>query len=55
MEKVVSMGRMVPPDILMVLDTIDEPGKLADVAAANLGLAVDKAQEVLEIVDLLNG
>ena len=38
MEKVVSMGRMVPPDILMVLDTIDEPGKLADVAAANLGL-----------------
>jgi ATP-dependent Lon protease len=51
MEKVVSMGRMVPPDILMVLDTIDEPGKLADIAAANLGLAVDKAQGVLEIVD----
>src|SRR4030042_3825386 len=37
MEKVVSMGRMVPPDILMVLDTIDEPGRLADIAAANLG------------------
>jgi len=51
MEKVVSMGRMVPPDILMVLDTIDEPGRLADVAAANLGLTVDNAQEVLEIVD----
>ncbi len=51
MEKVVSMGRMVPPDILMVLDTIDEPGRLADIAAANLGLNVDKAQEVLEIVD----
>jgi ATP-dependent Lon protease len=51
MEKVVSMGRMVPPDILMVLDTIDEPGKLADVSAANLGLAVDKAQEILEIED----
>ena len=51
MEKVVSMGRMVPPDILMVLDTIDEPGRLADVAAANLGLTVENAQEVLEIVD----
>jgi len=50
-EKVVSMGRMVPPDVLMVLDTIDEPGKLADVSAANLGLAVDKAQEILEIED----
>jgi len=51
MEKIVSMGRMVPPDILMVLDTIDEPGRLADVAAANLGLSVDKSQEILEIVD----
>ncbi|MBP1750128.1 MAG: peptidase [Deltaproteobacteria bacterium] len=51
MEKVVSMGRMVPPDILMVLDTIDEPGRLADIAAANLGLNVDKAQEILEIID----
>jgi len=51
MEKVVSMGRMVPPDILMVLDTIDEPGRLADVAAANLGLSVDKSQEILEIID----
>jgi ATP-dependent Lon protease len=51
MEKVVSMGRMVPPDILMVIDTIDEPGKLADIAAANLGLTVEKAQEILEIID----
>ena len=51
MEKVVSMGRMVPPDILMVLDTIDEPGRLADIAAANLGLTVENAQEILEIVD----
>ena len=51
MEKVVSMGRLVPSDVLLVLDTIDEPGKFADVACANLGLQVDKAQELLEIVD----
>ena len=51
MEKVVSMGRMVPSDVLLVLDTIDEPGRFADVACANLGLQVDKAQEILEIVD----
>lgn len=51
MEKIVSMGRMVTPDILMVIDTIDEPGRLADICAANLGLTVDKAQEILEIVD----
>jgi ATP-dependent Lon protease len=51
MEKVVSMGRMVSPDILMVIDTIDEPGRLADICAANLGLTVDKAQEILEIID----
>ena len=51
MEKVVSMGRMVPPDVLLVLDTIDEPGKFADMACANLGLHVEKAQEILEIID----
>ena len=51
MEKVVSMGRMVPPDVLLVLDTIDEPGRFADVACANLGLQVGKAQEILEVVD----
>ncbi len=51
MEKVVSMGRTVGPDILMVIDTIDEPGRLADICAANLGLTVEKAQEILEIVD----
>jgi ATP-dependent Lon protease len=51
MEKVVSMGRLVPSDVLLVLDTIDEPGKFADVACANLGLQVDKAQELLEVID----
>jgi ATP-dependent Lon protease len=51
MEKVVSMGRLVPSDVLLVLDTIDEPGRFADIASANLGLQVEKAQELLEIVD----
>jgi ATP-dependent Lon protease len=51
MEKVVSMGRLVPADVLLVLETIDEPGKFADTACANLGLQVEQAQELLEIVD----
>jgi ATP-dependent Lon protease len=51
MEKVVSMGRLVPADVLLVLETIDEPGKFADTACANLGLPVEQAQELLEIVD----
>jgi ATP-dependent Lon protease len=51
MEKIVSMGRMVPADVLIVLDGIDEPGRFADIACANLGLQVDKAQELLEVVD----
>jgi ATP-dependent Lon protease len=51
MEKIVSMGRMVPADVLIVLDGIDEPGRFADIACANLGLQVDKGQELLEVVD----
>jgi ATP-dependent Lon protease len=53
MEKVVSMGRIVSPDVLLVLDSIDEPGKFADIASANLGLQVEQAQELLEIFDPL--
>lgn len=47
LEKVVSLGRILSPDILMVLEDVSEPGRLADLIAANLGLKILEAQEVL--------
>lgn len=51
LEKVISMGRVLSPDILMVVDDITDAGRLADLVASNLGLKVSEAQELLEVFD----
>lgn len=51
LEKVISLGRMLSPDILMVVDDINDAGRLADLVASNLGLKVNEAQEILELFD----
>jgi len=51
LEKVIALGKVLTPDILMVLDDITDPGRLADLVASNLGLKVSDAQAILETVD----
>jgi ATP-dependent Lon protease len=51
LEKVVSLGKTVLPDIMGVVENIEDPGRLADLAVSNLGLKTEQAQEVLEIID----
>ncbi len=51
LEKMISLGKMLLPDIMVIVENIDDPGKLADLVASNLGLKVETAQEVLEIAD----
>jgi len=48
LEKVIGLGKVLSPDILMVLDDIHDPGRLADLVASNLGLKVSDAQGILE-------
>lgn len=50
-EKLVSFGKVILPDIMVVIENVDDPGKLADLAVANMGLKVEQAQEILEISD----
>jgi len=50
-EKIIALGRVLSPDILLVLDDVTDPGKLADLIASNLGIKVPDAQKVLETVD----
>ncbi len=50
-EKLVSFGKVILPDIMVVIENVDDPGKLADLAVANMGLKVEQAQDILEIVD----
>jgi ATP-dependent Lon protease len=51
LEKVISLGKVLSPDILMVLEDIQDPARLADLVASNLNLKVSEAQKVLEILD----
>jgi ATP-dependent Lon protease len=49
LEKVVSLGKVLSPDILMILEDVTDPGRLADLVAANLGLKVQEAQTILAV------
>ncbi|AUN96712.1 endopeptidase La [Bacteriovorax stolpii] len=51
LEKVINMGKVLSPDILMILEDIKDPGRLADLVASNLNLHVAEAQTILEILD----
>lgn len=51
LEKVIAMGKILSPDILMVLEDIQDPGRLADLVASNMNLHVAEAQMILEILD----
>lgn len=47
-EKIIALGRPLSPDILLVLDDVTDPGRIADLIASNLGVKVQEAQKVLE-------
>lgn len=53
LEKVISLGKVLSPDILMVLDDVTDPGRLSDLVASNLGLKMSEAQSLLEMNDSL--
>ncbi len=50
-EKTIALGKALSPDILLVLDDVTDPGRIADLIASNMGLKVGDAQRVLETVD----
>ncbi|GMR04161.1 MAG: endopeptidase La [Thermodesulfobacteriota bacterium] len=51
LEKLASLGKVVFQEIMMVIDNLKDPGRLADLVAANLGLKIDEGQSILETLD----
>ena len=51
LEKVINQGKVLSPDILMILEDIKDPGRLADLVASNLNLHVAEGQSILEVLD----
>ena len=50
-EKILTLKGVMSPDLLSILDSIEDPGHLADLVAANLRLKIEEAQTVLEELD----
>jgi len=51
LEKATSLGRNIPQEVMVIASNLDDPGRLADLAASNLSLKVEEAQEILSILD----
>ncbi len=50
-ENYVKLNKRIPPEMLMSVNTIEEPGRLADLVVAHLNLKLEDKQEILEIAD----
>ncbi len=50
-ETYVKLNKRIPPEILMRVSTIENPGELADIIVAQLNLKLEDKQHVLEIFD----
>jgi ATP-dependent Lon protease len=48
LEKSANLGKQISPEVIVIANNMDEPGRLADLTASNLELKVEGAQEILE-------
>jgi ATP-dependent Lon protease len=49
--KVMELGKQVSPEVMVILENIQDPGSMSDLISSNLGLKVADAQTLLEIND----
>ncbi|WP_029523369.1 endopeptidase La [Persephonella sp. KM09-Lau-8] len=52
-DKAIGLGKQIIPDLLDIIKSVEEPGKLADLVASILDLKSEEAQQILEITDPL--
>ncbi|WP_456384867.1 endopeptidase La [Persephonella sp.] len=52
-DKAITLGKQIIPDLLDIIKSVEEPGKLADLVASILDLKSEEAQKILEIIDPL--
>lgn len=50
-EKIMSLRGLLSSDLMMIINNIEEPGRLADLVGSNLRLKISESQKVLETID----
>lgn len=53
LSQIVGFGKALPPEVMVALENVEDPGSMADLVASNLGLKLAEAQLVLETIDPL--
>src|SRR6478735_4247860 len=48
-DKLSGLGKSIQPELSMVVQSVDDPGRMADLVASNLTLKVPEAQALLEL------
>jgi ATP-dependent Lon protease len=48
-DKLSGLGKTIQPELSMVVQSVDDPGRMADLVSSNLTLKVTEAQELLEL------
>ncbi len=51
LERSANLGKPISPEVIVIANNMEEPGRLADLAASNLDLKVEGAQAILEALD----
>jgi ATP-dependent Lon protease len=51
LDRAVTLGKAISPEVMVIAANLEEPGRLADLAASNLDLKLQEAQNILETTD----
>jgi ATP-dependent Lon protease len=51
LDRAVTLGKGISPEVMVITANLEEPGRLADLAASNLDLKLAEAQDILETAD----
>ncbi len=51
LERAAGLGKNLPSEVTVIAGNLEDPGRLADLAASNLELRVEEAQQILETLD----
>ena len=49
-EQLIKLNKKVPPEVLVSVNNIEDPGRLADIIASHLNLKIEEKQEILEAI-----
>src|SRR2546429_4613084 len=51
LDRAVSLGKNISPEVMVIAANLDDPARLTDLAASNLDLKLEEAQHILETID----